>query len=204
MSKKKLLTFKQMLKDMKKESKLLKRFVGKNEDHLLFAAFLIVMTSLVVVNTIFIINKEPNRQNRISSGAISDSRRVLSTLQKANSDAFDVKVSNVTVTQKTDRAFSLVPEDTMLIMDIAITNNSSGTQQIVPANQFYVRDRQGGIYMLHPSSYVTNPLSLTNVDSGKVVNGQLSFAIPKILAHPLLYVDLGWNDDAPIVIDVMK
>ena len=39
---------------------------------------------------------------------------------------------------------------------------------------------------------------------GKTVTGQLSFAVPKILAHPLLYIDLGWGDTAPVVIDVMK
>lgn len=201
--KKKMTGIEKLEGELKKEYKFLKRFKDKNENHLLFAAFLIVMTSMVVVNTLFIIDYVPSSHNRNSASA-ANNQKILTSLQKATSDAYEVMVSNVTVTDKADPAFALAPTDTMLIMDISITNLSTGIQQLVPSSQLYVRDQQGGFYMLHPSSYVANPLILTTVSPGNTVKGQLSFGIPKILAHPLLYVDLGWKDNAPAVIDVMK
>lgn len=199
--KKKLSNVEQIEEKIKKEYKFLRRFKDKNENHLLFAAFLVVMTSMVVVNTLFIIDYVPERR---AGTALADPHKVLTSLQRSATEAYVVNVSNVTVNDKEDNAFGPAPGETILILDISITNVSSGQQQLVPASQFFVRDRQGGLYLPHPSSYVTAPLNLVMVDPGSTITGQLSFAIPKILAHPLLYVDLGWNDTAPIVIDVMK
>lgn len=202
--KKKLSGIEQLEVKIKKEYKFLKKLKEKNEDHLLFAAFIVVVASAVVINTIYVINRVPALHDRLVPTHASGANKVLTSLQKAETDAYTVQVSNVTVTDKVDRAFSTVPADIMLIMDISITNTSNGSQQLVPANQFFVRDRQGGLYMLHPSSFATKPLELSSLEPGKTATGQLSFAIPKILAHPLLYIDLGWNDNTPAVIDVMK
>ncbi len=190
---------------IKREYKILKMFKEKNEDKLLLAAFLVVLTSLVVINTIYFIDHQSGKSNLIGS-LISppNPNRVLTSLQKAKNGAYETKVSNVTEMNKDDKAFTLAPTDTLLVMDISITNSSSNMQQLVPASQFYVRDREGGFYMMHPSSYLTSPLVLGTLAPGKTVTGQLSFAVPKILAHPLLYIDLGWEDTAPVVIDVMK
>lgn len=184
-----------------KEGKLMRFLRSKTENHLLFAAFVVVMTSMVVINTIFILNYVPTVQQ---TAAPDDPNKILTSLQIAKTDAYEVKVSNVTENAKKDNAFTLAAGDTMLILDISITNISSGAQQLVPASQFYARDRKGGLYMLHPSSYVTNPLVLSTLQPGESITGQLSFAVPKVIAHPLLYVDLGWDNNAPTVIDVLK
>lgn len=202
--KKKLSGMEQMEVKLKREYKFLKRFKDKNENHLLFAAFLVVMTSMVVVNTIFIIDYESASHNSNSSVVTPNPNKVLPTSQNAKTDAYDARVSNVTVTDKIDHAFTLAPTDTLLVLDITITNTSEETQQLTPALQFYVRDPMGGLYMPHVSSNVTAPLEFAKVGPHKTVMGQLSFAIPKTLAHPLLYLDLGWNDNAPTVIDVMR
>jgi hypothetical protein len=178
-----------------------------DEKHLLFTAFIIVLTSLVVVNTIFWLDRNPNsgvKLFRYSSSQGNYPSKVLTTQQQASTPVYQATVSEVTEQAKFDPAFTIANDETVLLMDITITNTSSGQQDLIPVNQLYVRDRQGDFFPMHASSLITSPLAAATLESGQRASGQVSFVVPKTLAQPLLYIDLGWNDYAPVVFDVLR
>lgn len=177
----------------------------KDENHLLFIGFVMLVAALLIVNTVYVISrgdaidsKTENHQN------MPDALKVLSSQQTAENKAFSVVVSNVTESDKFDPAFTLPDGYTMLLFDIKITNLSRGEQSLIPVNNLFVRSREGDTFPLHPSLEITKPLESGPVAAGATVDGQISFGVPKTLAHPLLYVDLGWDDYVPIVIDVLR
>ncbi len=186
-------------KELKKEWKHLSKF--KDENHLLFAAFIIVLTSLVVLNAFYIINNSNNQQRPII--VQDETTAVLTSHQIANNGAQTVSISNVAENDKMDYAFAIDPTETMLTMDISITNNTDATQTLIPVNQLYVRSTEGDYVTLHASMYVKNPLKSQELAPGKTATGQISFNVPKRVAKPLLYVDTGWNNHVPIVFDVL-
>ncbi len=176
-----------------------------DENHLLFTAFVILLAAAVIINTAYVLN-----HNSLSFSTrhtktiiVPDSSAVLTSLQIGSNSAETVKVSKVTENNNTDYAFAIDPSETMLIMDFSITNNTPATQQLIPVNQLYVRSRTGDYANLHASMYVTTPLSATELAPGKTATGELSFNVPKSVAHPLLYVDTGWDKNVPLVFDVL-
>lgn len=138
-----------------------------------------------------------------NSDQISKSDRVLTSHQIASSDAYTIAIGSVTENDKKDPAFTISESETMLIADITITNNSAHTQDLLPSTQLYVRSREGSTYGMHPSVYVTSPLQAEKVLPGQTIQGQVSFAVPKILDRPLLYIDLGWDNYVPVVYDIL-
>ncbi len=52
--------------------------------------------------------------------------------------------------------------------------------------------------------YVTKQIAAGKIAPGKTISGQISFGIPKSATNPLLFVDTGWGNEAPIVIDVLR
>ena len=185
------------VKELKREWKHFRRF--KDENHLLFAAFVIVLTSLVVLNAFYVISKNRNNEVVVSN----DANQVLTSLQSGNNPSQKVTISNVSENDKMDYAFTIDPSETMLILDVSITNTSSATKQLIPVNQFFVRTSQGETAALHASMYVTNPLKSEDLAPGQTAKGQISFNVPKREAKPLLYVDTGWDNYVPIVFDVL-
>jgi hypothetical protein len=175
----------------------------KDENYLLFTAFVIVIAASLIINTVYILNRN-SRVSATKTLFTPDTSRVLTSLQKGTNSGEAVKISNVTENSKTDYAFTIDPNETMLILNISITNNTVATQQLIPVNQFYVRSNEGDYRALHASMYVTTPLAAAELAPGKTATGQLSFNVPKHIAHPLLYVDTGWDNSVPLVYDVLR
>jgi hypothetical protein len=193
------------IKEVKREWRHFLKF--KDENHLLFMAFVILITATVVINAAYIINRtRDTRRTPLKAKTVvyTDSSKVLTSQQVGANDAETVKISNVTENDKTDRAFTIDSNETMLILNISITNSTNAAQQLIPVNHFYIRTNEGDIATLHASSFVTDPIAAADVAPGKTVSGQLSFNVPKHIAHPLLYVDTGWGKNVPLVYDVLR
>ncbi len=175
----------------------------KDEDRLIFAAFVLVMTALVVVSTMKLINEE--RKEHYDVVRIpSVSSKLLTTHQQGITDGYDVMIKDVGVSNEADRAFPLESDEVLLTMSLEITNRTNSQQDFVPVSQIYVRSKDGDYFQLHPSSHVKTPIAAGAILPGQTISGQISFAIPKRLSKPLLYIDPAWDDFAPVVFDVFK
>lgn len=134
----------------------------------------------------------------------ADQSKFLNSSQPVERDSYKLEVLGVARQLKPDPAFNPDPDMATLVVDVRLTNKSAGPQQLIPATQFYVRTRDGDVYILHASMYVTKQLPAEFIEGGQSVTGQLSFAVPKALTNPLVYVDLGWDNATPAVIDILK
>lgn len=189
------------IKEVKREWKHFKKF--KDENYLLFTAFVILVSAIVIVNTVYILDHNSNNTPRYLSGGVSDIGKVLTSQQAGQNSAVKVSVSSVTEDDKTDYAFSAEPGTTMLIMSVTITNLTNATQHLIPVSQFFVHSDEGDYAPLHASMYVTKPLEANDLAPGKSATGQISFSVPKRVARPLLFIDTGWDKNVPIVFDVL-
>lgn len=191
------------VKEVKREWRQLLKF--KDENQILFFAFVILIIALVVINSFYIIHRAQQTATPTVNKTVlvADSALRLTSQQAGKNVAELVKISNVTELDKKDFAFPLDEGEVLLMMDVTITNRTALKQQLIPSSQFYVRDDDGGYYPLHASMYVTKAIPATDMKPGDTVTGQVSFAVPKSLAHPLLYVDTGWAKVVPIVYDVL-
>ncbi|MEO8105604.1 MAG: DUF4352 domain-containing protein [Candidatus Saccharibacteria bacterium] len=187
-------------KEIKREWRHLKKF--KDENYLLFTAFVILIAGLVIINAVYVI--EHGSTYTPSRLVTIDPNVYLTSLQNGSNGAVTAKISDVTENDKIDYAFAADPGSTMLTFNISVTNTTARTQHFIPVNQLYVRSNEGDYAALHASMYVTKPIPSTDLAPDKTVEGQVSFSIPKRVAHPLLYVDTGWNRTTPLVFDVLK
>lgn len=199
---KKTTTESSLEKEMKREWKVMKHF--KDENKLLFMGFVWLVVAILAINTIYVISARTDNNGLVGKTVTPFASHVLTSQQYAQTTAFAVHIDNVTETDKQDVAFPLLEGNTMLILDISITNNTVTQQDFYPVNQLFVRDQEGGNYAPHASIYITNPIPAESLKPGQTVSGQISFEIPKRLTRPLLYVDLGWDNQLPIVYDVLR
>lgn len=194
-----------VVKEIRKESKLLKKILAKNEDHLLFTGFVMVMTAIVVISTVYLFNRTTIFiDSPVESGSESSPSYVLRSNDTATTDSSTISIKDVSEKSEVDRAFTISEEETFLIFNISITNNSPGEQDLYPVKQLYVRSKDGDYYPMHISSFIATPLEPATLKPGETASGQVSFAVPKTLANPLVYIDLGWNDIVPTVYDVLR
>lgn len=189
------------VKELEREYKHFERF--RDENSLLMGVFVLGIAALVLINTLFWVHLTRNRADQESKQISSIASAQTTSLQTARNFALSAKVQNVTENTATDKAFPLPNDQTLLIMDIAITNKTKTKQQLIPVNQLFVRSSEGDYSPLHASMHVISPLAAQDVAPGKTVHGQLSFAIPKRVDTPLLYIDTGWGKSTPLVIDVL-
>lgn len=189
------------IKEVKREWRNLLKFTDENK--ILFAAFLVVMTALVVINTIYIVVRTNDNADSTVSTVQANPNLILTSLQTGTNNVIQAKVSNVTENSKTDYAFPIDANSTMLILDIEITNRTQQLQKLIPVNQLFVRSDEGDYSPMHASMYVTNPLPSTDLQPGQTIKGEISFEVPKRVASPILYVDTGWNGYAPLLFDVL-
>lgn len=189
-------------KDIQEVKREWRHFVKfKDENRLLFAAFVIVVTSLVIIVSADIINRSSVLP--IANGSQqADPNLVLSTLETGNNREMEVRVSNVSENNKPELAFAYDPLETMLIATISVKNLTSKAQSFIPVNIVYVRGEDGSYAQLHPSTFVTNKFPDGYIQPGQTVTGQVSFAILKAVGHPKLYIDTGWSNLAPMVFDL--
>ncbi len=187
------------IQEVKREWRNFLKF--NDENRLLFAAFIVVLCSLLVVNVLFVVNAltthyEPTKTQ------IKTNQYITSHYEGTNG-VLSAKISNVTENDKKDNAFTIDPSETMLIMDIEIKNTTNQMQHLIPSTQLYVRSDEGDYAQLHASMYVVTPLSAKELAPGESVKGQISFNVPKRVATPLVYIDTGWDNYGPVIFDAL-
>lgn len=188
--------------ELQKEYKHFRKF--RDENSLLFGVFVFGLAALVVINTVFWMHWTSERlYDKASAHNVLVYPKIAKSLQDSRNGALEVKVKDVQLNSKQDVAFDLEEGMTMLIMDITLKNTSQQTQKFIPVSQLFVKTEVGGISKLHASMHVTSPLAAGDVRPGDSVSGQVSFAVLKNTERPLLYVDTGWDDTTPLVIDVL-
>ncbi len=189
-------------KELKREFRHFERF--RDENSLLFGVFVLAVTALVVINTFFWVQYTSKRYEKQNRQTTTIANLLSSTsLQTAHNFAVSARVSNVAEKNDKDPAFTLADDETLLVMDITITNRTTETQHLIPVNQLYVRSNEGDYDALHASMFVTKPLVSQDLNPGQSASGQISFGIPKRVDTPLLYIDTGWGTSTPLVIDVL-
>lgn len=187
-------------KELRKEYKRFAKF--RDENSLLMSVFVLGIAALVIINTLFWMKWAAENPSS-TPGVHVVSSNVVTSLQQARNASLAASVRSVTTNSAADPAFGIPDEQTMLIMDLTVTNTSKVTQQFIPVSQLYVRTRDGDYSQLHASTHVTNPIAVRDLAPGQSVSGQVSFAVLKRSDRPLLYVDTGWDNTAPLVIDVL-
>jgi hypothetical protein len=189
---------------IKKEWKIIKHF--RDENKVLVMSIVWLLIAIIVINTIFVVARLSDRDEKNDARVVAASYAgvTLTSQQYAQTTAFAAHISNVYETAQEDHAFPLDPDQTMLILNLTVTNNTTTEQDLYPVNQLFVRDQEGGTYTPHASMFITQPLAAQTVKPGQTVTGQISFAIPKRLTRPLLYVDTRWDNQAPVVFDVLR
>ncbi len=189
------------IQEVKREWRNFVRF--NDENRLLFAAFIVVLCSLLLVNVLFLLNKF-SPTTAAPAQTITKTTQYVTSNYEATNSALKAKISDVTENDQNDPAFTIDPSETMLIMDITITNITSRKQQLVPSTQLYVRSNEGDYAQLHASMFVAKPLPAKELAPGESVSGQISFNVPKRVAAPLVYIDTGWNKYGPVIFDALK
>jgi hypothetical protein len=191
------------IKEVKREWHHFLKF--KDENRLLFMAFLIAVVALVSVNCLYIINLSQRQPTTSVQRTYlkSDVAKILTSQQTGANSAEQIRISDISESSKTDYAYGNNAEQTMLTLTVTITNKSSSTQHLIPVSQFYVRSDEGEYAAMHPSMYITQPLAADELKPNQTATGQISFSVPKKAAHPLLYVDTTWGNVVPIVFDVL-
>lgn len=206
MAKKRLNTFEQLEKETKKLDHEAKRewrnaIRFMDENHLLFTGFVLLLAAAVIINTVYVINHSGEQVVHHTSAASNNA--IFKSLDHTQNRVAKVSIANVTESDTPDPAFPLNESQTLLVLDINITNLTTVSQRLVPSTQLFVHDRDGGLYVLQASSLVGDALVTQDVSPGATVKGQIAFAVPKRQTTPLLYVDLGWDNDTPIIYDVL-
>lgn len=189
------------------KSKTKSKSLKFNDNEILLFGILLVLLGLLVIVGLYVNRYLKNTDPKVSTihstaGDVSPPF-VLHSQQLAKTDAYDVSISNVSENDKKDRAFPISDNETMLILDFSITNKTRSEQDFYPMTDLYVRNKDGDYSALHASSLVTNPLIPGKLKPGETLSGQVSFSVLKRDARPLLYVDTGWNDQVPVVFDVL-
>jgi hypothetical protein len=171
----------------------------RHHHSLLFAAFVLGITTLVVLNTVFIVRiiayGTPHQQVTIYPSSTT-------SLQMADNGSIQAQVRNVAMHEK-DQVFPIDSTQKILVMDITIKNKTKKRQHFIPVNHLYVRSEEGTYSALHISSYATAPIPAREIDPEETLSGQITFVVPSTVATSLLYVDTGWDKSVPLVIDVL-
>lgn len=189
--------------ELQKEYKRFRKF--RDENSLLFGVFVFGLATLIVINTVFWMHWTAQRlYEQASTKNVLVYPKITKSLQDSRNDALEVQVKNVSLNSQEDKAFALEEGTTMLIMDVTLKNISKQTQRLIPVNDFFIKTEVGDISQLHASMYAPSPIPATDLKPGETVSGQLSFAVLKNTQRPLLYVDTGWDNTTPLVIDVLQ
>jgi|GEM_PF-3644053 len=171
-----------------------------DEERVLFFGIIILIT---VMTSWFVSAYGTNQKKQASVVRYGNANKILKSQELAKTPAYIIQVLSASENSQQDRAFSYEDSGTMLIANISITNTTTKEQDIIPSIQFYVRTADGLYYQMHPSMFVTEPMQTGKVKPGATVKGQISFVVPKILTHPYLYLDLGWDGYTPTVYDIL-
>ena len=146
--------------EAKREWQNLKKF--GNENHLLFGAFIIVLCSILAVNVLYILNRPAEDSAHIKNTLVFvDSPHYVTSNQIARNGAMSASIKNVTENDKKDMAFTIDPSETMLILEVTVTNNTTETQHLLPSIQFY------GL----PQGWIRPQIHPIEIESGVHIHG---------------------------------
>lgn len=138
------------------------------------------------------------------AAAVPSANYVLGSSQSANTDVFAVSITKVNKNNAKDYAFGYdTTTDSMLIVDLTVTNLTNQPQTLAPSTQLYLRTSDGLYITMHPSMYITEQLQFGEIAPRTKATGQISFVVPNTVKRPLLYVDLGWDGHVPVVYDIL-
>lgn len=167
-----------------------------NENRVLLAGQLLLLTTAVIIGSLYAANQISNHNGNTSV--------VLNAQQTAASDILTASVKGIYTNPEFDPAFTLDESETMLILTLSITNKTESEKDFIPTNDLYVRTREGDYRPLHPSVRVNNPIKAGKIKPGETFSGQVSFAVPKSAPRILFYIDTQWESTVPVVFDVFK
>jgi hypothetical protein len=176
----------------------------KDENHLLLASLILGIATLVIINAAYVVNRLTAPAPVTETTPTVSWPHVLRSTQTARTPALIASVGKVSESDKADPAFTLDDGETLLAMDLSITNRTAGSQDFIPTSDLYVHTSQGDYRPLHPSMYVTQQIFSGTMKPGQTVSGQISFSVPKQATDPLLYIDTGWNSEVPVVFAPLK
>ncbi len=178
----------------------------RDDNHLLWAGLLLVLATLVTINAAYIVTELKNDSESSSQSDAQPVTRphVLRSTQTAHTPSLVASINKIAEIDKSDPAFTLEDNETLLSMMLTITNRTSSSQFFIPTSVLYVHTGKGDYRPLHPSIYVTDQIFSGTLKPGQTVSGQISFSVPKQEINPLLYIDTGWNDEVPIVFSPLK
>jgi uncharacterized protein YxeA len=186
------------------DTKTPRQQIAFSKNSLIAMAVLVIAIFSILTLALFSTNATIKDADNYIAKIDTAPNKVLTSQQIAKSNAYTIAISSVGEINKYDPAFTIAEDEALLVATISITNNTNIKQDLYPVNQIYVRSNEGSFYQLHPSMFVTEPLQADPVDPGQTAKGEISFAIPKNLGQPLLYIDLGWDNYVPVVYDVLK
>ena len=184
-------------KHVAKTTSKLSRALRTEDNQLVVTSLVVLLSALVVINASYL-------ASRLSQSASAQASHVLTSHQVASTHSLTASITNMSENSAPDPAFTLDDSEVILIMTLSITNHTSHIQDFIPTSQLYVRTRDGDYRPLHPSMFVTKPIVSGKIKPGQTITGQVSFSVPKASTNPLLYVDTGWNDDVPVVFNVLE
>ncbi len=130
--------------------------------------------------------------------------RVLSQAQVATNSAYEMKLSNTHTIDGKDPAFGLDPGRKFLVTTLSVTNKSNETIKLWPSTQTYVRDTEGGSFVMHPTTTIIKPYLAGEIEPGQTVTGELSYDVPVDVTNARLFIDPGWNSMQPVVFALTK
>lgn len=87
-----------------------------------------------------------------------------------------------------------------LVLAIKVKNLSSGSKPFLPANQLFIKSRDGMIYQMRPVSGVNDAITAGDIPAGETLEGEVSFIVDKTAEQLRLFVDSRWDDEPPIVV----
>lgn len=188
-------------KELKREYKRFEKF--RDENSLLLGVFTLGLAALVIINTLFWVQWSNHRAAQVNKqNTTVASLKTTTTLQSARNFAVTARVTNVGTSKDVNPIAPLAETETLLSMDITVTNNTQKTQHLIPVSQFYVRGEDGTYASLKPTM-AASPLASQDLAPGQSASGSLSYAISERQTRPLLYIDTHWDDSTPLVIDVL-
>lgn len=159
------------------------------------AGVVAIVVGIVILTVVMWLSPKPKHLQADVNFAQATGNRVGTSL-------YDMQVSDVQGNIPSDQAFAIGPTERIVMLTLTIANKSTMAQHFFPSRSTFVRDQEGDIFTMHPSMALTHPLQGSDIEAGQTVAGQITFALPKDINKPRLFVDPAWDNTAPAVFNL--
>lgn len=185
---------------------VLKKAYHLPENHFLTLGVTLLVIALVIVNSIVAVRyiTSPDKASFFGRNSSSSAQpaRVLTTQAPIKTGSYTITISNSFQSPSPVSDAKAGAGNTFLGFTISITNTAGKDFPVNPSTQLFVRDRQGNTYSYKALNF-DNALRSDTLPNGQTLSGQVAFEIPRNLARPILYIDLGWDQIQPIAVSVL-